>query len=613
MGVESWYEGAAAIKEYSDRPAAGSASRLPYIAALIALPLLSLALNDNWLFPTPGWIDPWLYAGYHLHLSDLSRSYPNVYYVTRVSWTVLGWLVHEIAGPVTSLYILGLFQFYVATFSLFFAIDLVFKNPLAAFISACLLGANSWFLWAIGWQYIDGPGLAYLLLSFAALAGTLYGRNWRLAAVLWGAAIAVAVTVLILMVLFIPIELVVFALLNRGASRRPLAQVAILTCIGLAGAMLAMGVISWMTGGNFLYLLPQITVAPEVAGNRFRYYMPVERWAAMAPWLLVPAFAMVSSAALLFIRRRSFARWMTAASAQESGKDEFKILVLCLACAMATVGYMVTEAIHFYFLQIFYRANSLLPFDYLVIGGLFAIATRSSPKWHRLGIGGLAFLLSLAPWLLGRAGVSLLVGQPLRTEYLTPPPTLLPAAQAIASGPFTEIAWVVVGSGILIGLFTLRRFAVSVITLAFLSVASVAAISSDNPMTFALDGYSKDATLAIYSASRYIETYNHDTRSRFWYNSRDRYGPIFTSINSTYLYAYAQVNDNFPSLSDARGHAATIAAGDRLVLLGEHGDDALAEASAAIAGLHLRLSPVARTSITSGSVAFDLLVVDVSG
>ena len=590
-------------------------ARASGIVALAALPLLLIALNDSWVFSAVGWLDPWLYTGYHLHLFDLVRAYPDVYYETRIPWNVLGWAVHAVAGPKTALYILRLLLFYASTFSLFFAIDLIFRNPLAGFISACLLGTNTWFLWAIGWDYVDGPSLACLLMSFWALAGAAHARRWRLAASLWGAATAALMTLYIMLVVLVPLEILVFVLLNRLAQRRSLLQAGAFGILGLVCAMLVMGLINWRLGSNFLFLLPQIAAISAVAANRYEYAHPWTDWIG-SPWLLVPASAMLASAVLVIARGPRAIRHLLWPSAASMPEDQLRLFILCLACSGASAGFLIMEMINYYVLQMHYRADALLPFDFMAIGGFFALATTSSSCRNRAILAVLALGLCLAPWALSLTGMRLPALQGETASLLAS--LITTALSLFFSGPFTQYLWAITGAILLIAITTLRRSIPSTLTVALFSlfsiisavwVASTNSLGAIGQLSFSSDTLARDRTLAILSASRLVAKYNGDARSQFWYNAKDQEGPIYMSLASTYL--RHEVNENFPSLFNSEGVASPVIDGERLIILASHEDTVTAKANASLATRSMELSLIAREHVQTGIIQFDIVVADV--
>ena len=147
-------------------------------------------------------------------------AWPHEYYGSRVPWNVLGFIVHRFFSPGTSLIVLALLLFYASAYSLLYAIYALFKNASAGFIAACALGTNSWFLLAIGWNYVDGPSIACTLLSIAALVATAHGSLSKTSSAVWGVLSAALVALYPFNLILIPVELLLFLGIDRLANRR---------------------------------------------------------------------------------------------------------------------------------------------------------------------------------------------------------------------------------------------------------------------------------------------------------------------------------------------------------------------------------------------------------
>src|ERR1700719_5427288 len=136
-----------------------------YCLAILSLPFLLLRINDSWIFHYPVSIDAWVYSGFQLHLREFLTAFGGTYYASRVPWTVPGWLLHLIFSDEHALYVLHFGVFYLAAFSLYHAIGNIFANRAAAFTTALVMGTHAYFLVAVGWDYVDGYSIAWLLAS----------------------------------------------------------------------------------------------------------------------------------------------------------------------------------------------------------------------------------------------------------------------------------------------------------------------------------------------------------------------------------------------------------------------------------------------------------------
>lgn len=566
------------------------------ILTIVLLPFVLVVLNNSWIFVKPMFEDRWVYSGLQLHLHALLERYSYTYYASRAPWNLLGWAAHRAFGPEMALYVLHFFVFYVAIFSLYFAVLTIFSNRLAALSAALLLAVQSYFLVASGWDYVDGAYTACLLLSIAALAAVAVGSRWQIAALVWGGAVAVVVSLHIFLVVLLPVELVMFVALNRLAERRRVIAVAARFLVGGAVTVLVVGWMNWLAGGPFLYLLAQVAYMPEVAVNRSRWFQQLGDWVWIAPWLLIPVAAVVFCIAAA-VRLGPSALRQLRSSAQTFNLDA-RVFVACVSCLAAFLVFVVLEADHFYPLQYSDKVNALLPFVFIVIGGTLTATAEKSGKGSEAVLAIVVIAISLVPWILSGRGIGLTTH-----DYL---------------GPISEIAWVILGSLALVSSFVTSRLGFVAITL-FISTAGFGDVALDNPMlrfsqdpvmmTSPPDPFYKQATLAVFDASKEITQYNPDASARFWYNARDPLGALEADVNFTYLAAYTLISESFPSLTSADGTQAAISPGDRIILL-PRGTDPIPQANAALASHGVMLRPVAYRQVHRPGVTLSFVVAD---
>ena len=126
---------------------------------LLALPWLLVLINPSWLLTAPGNIDPWIYFGFFGNFPDYLRVFGDTYYASRLAWIVPGTLVHEMMPPLAARYVLHVGVFYVALFAIHFTLRRT-AGPRAALFASILIGCDTYFLRAVGWDYVDGAGIA---------------------------------------------------------------------------------------------------------------------------------------------------------------------------------------------------------------------------------------------------------------------------------------------------------------------------------------------------------------------------------------------------------------------------------------------------------------------
>src|SRR5262249_34743869 len=128
------------------------------------------AANSAWIFTGPGWIDPWVYFGFFRHLVEYkSVLFPKLYYGSRLAWILPGYVAYHVFSPKVANLVLHFTFYYVAIFSLYALLKRATTSANALLVTV-LLGSYSRFLAAIGWDYVDGAGIAYFLLALALVA-----------------------------------------------------------------------------------------------------------------------------------------------------------------------------------------------------------------------------------------------------------------------------------------------------------------------------------------------------------------------------------------------------------------------------------------------------------
>jgi hypothetical protein len=557
---------------------------------IVLLPFVLLAINDNWVFSKPVWIDRWIYSGFHLHLPEFLRAFGNTYYASRLPWTAAGWVLHSVFDDATALCVLHFAVFYLAVFSLYAAVRAIFANNAAAGAAALLMGTHTYFLMAVGWDYVDGASLACMLAGFAALAGAAIMPHWRLAAFLWGVSVCAMVSMYILLVLLVPVQIGLFLLLNRFRGKRSnLAATALFVAGGLV-AMLLLGLINWLFGGPFHYWMGQINSLLGVANNRSKWEVPFVDWASSAPWLFVAVCSFAFSFAYVLLHFKSVSKKMH--SGQSVADTEVSLFLCCLADVAASLIYAGLQADRFYVLQMDYNADALLPFAYLTIGGALAAMIKASGRPSRqLGFLSVVAAIVVGPWILATLG------------YIFPRASLF-------DGLAAEIGWVAMGSALLL-LVVQKSYRLwgAVLAIAFFSIVNLGAPS--HGLDYPPDPAYKLKTLAVYDASRSVSHFNPDARARFWFNENDPQAALLRDVVSSYLYAYRLVNDQFPSLIAADGRTKSVEPGQRIILLTSTDEDVVALANAAVANQNLLFEQVARVEIRRAGVAFHIIVTDV--
>ena len=564
----------------------------PYIIALFLFPLLLLAINDSWVFPPTGWIDAWIYSGYHMHIARLLQDIPSAYYSSRVPWTVLGWAVHRVATPEVSFFVLALLLVYASTFSLFYVVYNLFNNAAAGFIAACLLATHSLFLVAAGWNYVDGPLIACIFVSLAALVEVARGRYWGAAAVLWGIITAAMLAIYLMNAVILPIELLIFAAIYRLALGRPARFIALLWFSGFAGAVLAMGLANHLVGGSVNFLAPTLAVlgALTPAGTKDVYYAPWSGWLPIASWMVLPGIIAVASLAFILARAKYVLEHFQQIDSTLELSREAMLLILSTAYLLTICGFGFMQRLHWDMLSLFFRANTLLPFAFPVVGGFLALSLSKTSVRSQFGLASSAAIICLTPWVLGAFGA---VHAPLPAFSPGQSQIMLHPAKIIY-GDSSETIWVFAGSALLIGIWLVPFRSFLLLPVTFFSALSIVLVSESIGIRLPNDPGVRNRTLTAFDAAGIIDSKSSD-RFVLWWNPTDLDADIFLSLGSMYL-------DPSPS---------RIRPGDRVVFLGSR-ESPLTIANPLLARDHLIVESPDRERVHRGTVSFGLDIAQIA-
>ena len=255
-----------------------------------------------------GYIDPWIYTGYFTNFSNIQRFHGFRYYFSRLPWTIPGLLMFQVATPAAASILLNACLLATSVIALYLAVRWHYGTAPALLASVALATSPSLHS-AIGWDYPDGPAIAYGFVA-AAFALRPHGRR--------------AVNT-ILMAVFLALSgftnmsgapmilgVLAFPLWRQRRSAAELVKEAGYIVTGVAAAILALLPVSkWMLG-YWWFFMEQIKLAQLEMGNGAltRMWGSGNDFLATAYRLFPPMFLLVFGPALLFLsRKRKDAAW----------------------------------------------------------------------------------------------------------------------------------------------------------------------------------------------------------------------------------------------------------------------------------------------------------------
>lgn len=490
------------------------------LAGLFFLPILLLQINQNiFITPAGAYLDPWFYTGYFLSLPHFLEVFPGAYYGTRLPWVLPGFFFHSLFPPLWANHLLHLSFYYMIVFGTYFVFKLNLGRA-AAWLAALSLGLSPGALRALGWDYMDGAGIAYTVLTILCLEASVTSKRSGLWLVLAGVFTACCVYINTFLLVLCPVFFIHW-LLRRGEGGRQLWQAVLWAAIGVFLATYFLGTINKMLGDRFLFFLSSFGHIQRSLAAPSPYMPSGAKWLLDAWWLVLPAVAFVI-AVLHVLRNGSPLRRFRADFALAAQID--MILVFLGWAALQLAGHPVAS--------LNYYASYLLPFS------LFALV--SGIGWEREN---------------GASGKTALT-----LQWIAPFLWLWPYAVDSAA-LWKHAAWAkaplvaVLGMSVLLaaGASFLKkpvwRIAVLMLCLswAFLITQSKTFFFADLSTVAAPSQVRYQTVVGIH---RFLRANSPEKPPKFWYNSSGSIGrDIFLASASTYLCGYSIMSDRYPEFS----------------------------------------------------------------
>ena len=275
------------------------------ILFLLLLPILLLLINQVWMFSNV-YVDPWVYFGHFIRLKEYLIAFPELYYGTRLPWILPGYLLHFLFPPLIAHYILHLGFYYIAIFSLYLVLE-PHVGKRGAFLASASMGCYSFFLMAVGWDYVDGAGIAYFLVTVLMLSWAARKENQAIWIALSGVFFGALIYTNLVWIAFLT-SLITYYVLTSYPHRIKKTFISIAAFIvGFLTITILLGVVNYAVVGKFFFFMPSISYAlnPDYTQTwRTAWY----QWLPRATWLVLPLIVLAGSLAILLLSkfRKSF-------------------------------------------------------------------------------------------------------------------------------------------------------------------------------------------------------------------------------------------------------------------------------------------------------------------
>jgi hypothetical protein len=565
-------DSAAPIKLEQFAASTRRAARIPafHVVCLALVPVLQLALNRNLFINPPGdYIDPWLYTGCFISFPEHMQLFASTYYVNRLSWLLPGILAHNLFPALAANYVLHLGFFYALLFGTY-ALLSSGANRQIALLGAIVMGWTPAIVSALSWDYVDGAGIVFIVLTLLCLekSATTVSRRW-----LWstaaGAGMACMATSNLFLVVMTPIVLLFYVMRAGPSQWRAIAATAVTA--GAGGVMMlgAFALANHHYGGPWFFMAPSFAAARYVSSNPDIWR--VTGWHARASWLALPFVAAAGTLIDLVSSPRGRTRFSRA------------LQVTMLAAAALWTGFEMREPL----LQISYYSSYLLPLSVLA---LMAQVDLSNAGFQRSNI-----FLAIATMVAFVCGHWFFLDrEPGLASTLTQFPWAVRSYQWLWFGTFSLESFstfVAVGGGVLAVMCLKLIPSKRVAWCGFVIGMAIGCAAAPSTWPSRSATHVQQAYAEAVAVNRYVTAYVKGRSPRFWYDVRAFPNRSLQSIASTYFWGFSLVNEQFPRITAAE--ARLLPANTRFVLLIPATDD-VAKASQSLLPHGLGLAVVDR-------------------
>jgi hypothetical protein len=545
---------------------------------VVLAPLLVLICDRSLFFNQAGYLDSWIYYSLYRNLSALKVLFADTYYPSRLSLILPGYVVNQLFEPLTANYVLHLLVWLAAAVGLYLVVKQI-AGRRSALVAATVFGFCPYLLRAVGWDYPDGIGNAYYLLTTAFLTlaarnATISRRYLFLAGVTFAGALYCNLTWAFLLPSFGPYW--VFLRKARGYSPS-IVRTLLYSAAGFLCLSLIFGVINYRLAGVFLFYMPSINYAIGGVQAPSPYGAKDLKWIVTSPWLYPVMAALLAGVASLMRYR-----W-------RQGNFHARMVVALYVNLLFCVAVLIAwEFAGQPLLQIPYYASYLLAPTFLFLGvAVFPVADRLKTESFCLL---LAAVFAAASWVWwDPAGTTWL--WMVRTSWT--PLVIVAITAVVAAAAFPRRTWAV---------------ALAVVGLSLLWLNARTAASGLWPGgAVRAPQVVEETFLRIVEAIEFgAETARPAQLLSFWYNTADRNAAEFNSINSSYMYGYTKVPADYPKLPDAPGEGLIAILSS---LPDREREDMFVNVQAALRGVGFDVDRVNHRVIDRGGVRYAMTIV----
>lgn len=332
------------------------------------LPILLWLISDRWMFlPVQYWFDPWGCLGVYLNYEYLSSLHQSSYCIARLPSIIPHFFAYKFLSSYWAVFITTLLKFYLCIIPLYWSLFEITKNRLASLIPIFLLSFFPYFLSSLGWNYVDGFGIAYISLATAFFIAACTKENWKVWLFLAGFFQALMVFNYLFVVVFAAIQVAIFIAYNQANEQKPLFVCALFLGLGALLGTACLSSFSYYFNGTIFFFWPQIQAAIHLSslahfasGKDSVWYLPFKEWFPRSTFLFLTGLSFFLSVPYLLERLKIF---------KASPISIFNLpSLIVIQFLMAVLIYIIQDFLGIHMLQNFFVASYLLPFAVLALG-----------------------------------------------------------------------------------------------------------------------------------------------------------------------------------------------------------------------------------------------------
>ncbi|HEY9671058.1 MAG TPA: hypothetical protein V6D11_06415 [Waterburya sp.] len=552
------------------------------ILVILILPILLILLNKDWIFFTINHqIDPGVYLGYFLNLKQNLQTFADTYYGTRLSWILLGYLAYHLFPPLLANYALRIGLYYASVISLYLILKYTVSRR-AALITSIFMGYYSYFLLAIGWDYVDGVGIAYYLLTMLMLTLSIKSYRWKYWLCLSGFFYGALIYSNLFWLTFTPLIVIYFVLGNREFCQNSLITSFFNFTVGFFSITILLGTINYFINNQFFFFLPSFQFASANINQSNPWKTDFLLWIHSASWLIMPATTFLVSLTYLVLTRPK--------PIKKSNKFAGIFAIIFILQFLIMVAWELKGNP---VLQLPFYASYLIPSMFLALGAIcFAGYDKLKDAQFKIvcciSVFSILFLISIKNTFILRnfsyikiflvTGLIFLIFKMIFVLFIN-------KNQKRKNNP--------------IYYFLTSLFAFSILNY----------ISLYNSLTLNEFPKNQDSFLAVMDGIKAIQKSEDSKNLRFWYSSNSPLSKVYRSIAASYLWEYRLISDNYPSLKRNSKPDNPINNNTNLVILSD-GNKTFENADAALRRVGLKAKLLSEKNIHEGTVNFKITFIE---